>query len=529
MRKQFFAITSVTAAAVAVLSCAKVAEIKDEALDNNAAKGFTVNVRAGEDMTRTMAVDGDVPSIEWSINDFIALIEVVDGQVVSANYSESAIFDEEGRASFITLIDWDDIGTPGTSTYQYSAVYPGHAVRYISGQYLLYLPEEQNLVGNNFSEDSDILISTVLDHGNTRVTQDEDLMFPFRRVGTVVRLRLKGIPEGETISKVTLQAPEYIAGSIVYDPVTGNVDPETAFQDYAYNRITLIPSDLVATGDDVIWFRVMCDEDWAAGEEFVIQVDTDQGVYQKEVTLPVDIRFPDGGLTKFGVDLSDSLVPLEAVYIFQDDFESGNSWSFFDKDGDRFEWLWFDVAADFAHSGVYALLSRSYENSGAVRPDNYAFTPAIRLTTDNYLSFWVSASDVYPSEHYAVYVTTEAPSDSNLPTSNPIFEQTYSTSATVEGNLVELGPKGYQHYVIPLAGYAGQTVYIGFRHFDSYNQYYLLLDDVAVTEGAPVSASAPPHAAPKRVAAPKVHGSSIRKDAPKAQVSFIGNEIRKSR
>ena len=525
MRKQFFAIISMTAAALAVLSCAKVADVMDAP-----SKGITINVKAGDDMTRTMAVDGEIPTIKWTAGDNVLLFEVVDGALVDASTSDGALIDEEGRASFVTPIDWDDAGTAGTSAYQYSAVYPSSAVYASGGVHFLFLPDDQYLVGNNFSDDSDLLISTVLDHGNTRATQDEDIMFTFRRVGTVVRLRLKGIPEGAKINQVTLQAPVDIAGTINYDPITGKVDPASAFEIYGTETVNLIASDLVATGDDVIWFRVMCDEDWAAGEEFVIQVDTDQGVYQKEVTLPVDIRFPDGGLTKFGVDLSDSLVPLEPRYIFQDDFEAGaGSWSFFDKDGDKYRWECFEVYDDFAYSGVYALLSRSYENSGAVRPDNYAFTPAISLTTDNYLSFWVSASEDYPSEHYAVYVTTEAPSDSNLPTSNPIFEQTYSTSATVGGNLVELGPKGYQHYAISLAGYAGQTVYIGFRHFDSYDQYYLLLDDVAVTEGAPFTDGAPTQAAPRKVAAPKVQGSSLGKEASKAQVSVIRNEIRKSR
>ena len=831
MRKQFFAIISMTAAALAVLSCAKVADVMDAP-----SKGITINVKAGDDMTRTMAVDGEIPTIKWTAGDNVLLFEVVDGALVDASTSDGALIDEEGRASFVTPIDWDDAGTAGTSAYQYSAVYPSSAVYASGGVHFLFLPDDQYLVGNNFSDDSDLLISTVLDHGNTRATQDEDIMFTFRRVGTVVRLRLKGIPEGAKINQVTLQAPVDIAGTINYDPITGKVDPASAFEIYGTETVNLIASDLVATGDDVIWFRVMCDEDWAAGADFSIKVVTDQGTYLKEVTLPAAIRFPDGGLTRFGVDLSDSFsatvpvpvlwdfedgaagwtfsdddgdgnnwdvvtgfyahsgnhvlrsqsyngsalypdnwaytpsvqltegnylsfwiraqdidwkaehyevyiesdsgelttliaeteypdgdcadlgedlfyqrfvvripedyanqvvriafrhfnctdefalnlddveileeepvvytadyadylgewtdgtrvftieqkdegstytilsgfvdqqYPLEAVfqhnrlfvyeqvvasngtedlalqglysnngslewysdlsslnvlfvasindetgalditpafdfvyyvwtyyadqkydsygyyaaipgvllpyvyvpdtntYIYQEGFESGtDGWSFFDKNEDGYGWQRIIATSINPHSGDYVLLSRSWIDAtvGGITPDNYAFTPAIALTTDNSLSFWVSASQKYPDEHYAVYVTTEVPSASNLPTSNPIFEQTYNPEATVGNiqypNLVERGFNGYQHYVIPLSGYDNQTVYIGFRHYGCTDWEYLLLDDVGVMEGAPVSDGAPAQAAPRKVTAPKVHGSSIRREAPKAQ------------
>ncbi len=40
--------------------------------------------------------------------------------------------------------------------------------------------------------------------------------------------------------------------------------------------------------------------------------------------------------------------------------------------------------------------------------------------------------------------------------------------------------------------YDGQTVYLAFRHFNSYDKYYLFLDDIAITEGPLVEASPAP-------------------------------------
>jgi hypothetical protein len=58
----------------------------------------------------------------------------------------------------------------------------------------------------------------------------------------------------------------------------------------------------------------------------------------------------------------------------------------------------------------------------------------------------------------------------------------------------------YQRFIVPIPdSYNGKAVYIGFRHFNCTDAFYLNLDDVAVSEGAPVVASAPARV-PKAVA-----------------------------
>ena len=479
MRKSFIAFISMTAAAMAVLSCAKVADVMDAP-----SKGITINVQAGNAMTRTMAVDGEIPSIQWSGGDKVALFEVVDGQVAGAAYSDAGIFDAEGRATFSTVLNWDDIGTEGSSSYQYTTVYPRVYIE--DEQCLLYLPDEQYLVGNNFSQDSDILISTVQDYGNTRAVDGENMMFSYRRIGTVVRLRLKGINAGEIIRKVTLQAPVNISGTIVYDPITGNVDPATAYEYYGTNEISLYPEDLEATGDDVIWFRVMCDEDWAVGAEFDISVVTGQGTYHKEVTLPAAIRFPDGGLTRFGVDLSESFVPLEPGYIFQESFEEqAAGWSVWDVDGDGYTWY----LMQYPHTGDYCLGSFSWYDNTAYTPDNYLFSPAITLTSGNYLSFWVFGDPQWP-DHFGVYILDEE--------SESMEELEELLQADIESG-------DYYQIVLPIPSkYDGKTVYIIFRHFDCTDMFWFFLDDVAVTDFDPSALSGSSPAPARRMAAPKM-------------------------
>lgn len=472
MKKSMIASVSLAVAALAVLSCAKEADIRN----SPAAQGVTIQVVAGEGTTKTYVVDGDVPTVEWSNTDRVSVFEVVDGSIMGVARSENADI-KDGKSSFSTTLNWDDAEG---SSYQYSAVYPAESVVLYNGAYYIVMPDYQALEGNNFSADSDILFSTPLDHGADRVTDGEDLLFSFRRLGTVVRLTLNGIAAGEKIYQVTVNAPVNIAGAIVYDPVTSTVDAESAFGAAASKTVSLGLDGLEATGNDVVWFRVMSERAWAAGETVSFEVVTDKGIYKKEVTLPSAIKFPDGGLTKFGVGLASCKAEPANVPCLWDFEDGAGDWTFVDNDGDGYNWF---AYMDASHSGNYALVSQSYA-SGVLYPDNWAFTPSVRLTEDNYLSFWVRAYDPeWPAEHYAVYIAK----------GSPFGALTVLVPETVYpgGDYVETDEEGvYQRFVYRIPDeFAGQAVCFGFRHFNCYDQLALVLDDVEITEGSPVEES----------------------------------------
>lgn len=85
-------------------------------------------------------------------------------------------------------------------------------------------------------------------------------------------------------------------------------------------------------------------------------------------------------------------VPDTATYIYFEDFETDNmaDWTFLDADGDGYQWGRADGLNTY--SGEFALMSASYINDvGTLTPDNWAFTPAVKLTSDNYLCFQVRA------------------------------------------------------------------------------------------------------------------------------------------
>lgn len=173
-------------------------------------------------------------------------------------------------------------------------------------------------------------------------------------------------------------------------------------------------------------------------------------------------------------------VPDENVYVYKEEFENSvDSWTFIDADGDGYNWA-LSTALD-AHSGDGLIFSQSYVNQvGALTPDNWAFTPAITLTSDNYLSFWALGQDPnYCAEHYAAYILTEAPTVDNLSSAEVLVPESVATKDYVQ-KIAQIPSK-----------YNGQTVYIGIRHFNCTDMYYLDIDDVAVIEGEPKPTSAP--------------------------------------
>ena len=174
--------------------------------------------------------------------------------------------------------------------------------------------------------------------------------------------------------------------------------------------------------------------------------------------------------------------PVDTCYLLNENFENGAipaDWTTLDSDGDGYVWSHSsssDISASLGHNESNGFMtSASYINNvGVLTPDNWLITPAITLSYNATLSFWVCAQDVrYPAEHYGVYVTT-----SNNYTSPEnyilLFEETIDSDGGAKTQ------SAWKQKTISLQGYVGQTVHIAFRHFNCSDWYYLNLDDVTI-------------------------------------------------
>ena len=177
-----------------------------------------------------------------------------------------------------------------------------------------------------------------------------------------------------------------------------------------------------------------------------------------------------------------------AQYLLQEGFESGaipTGWTTIDADNDGYTWegsanpvSYFSSGTDLSGTGHNSsngfVLSGSYTNvtSTALNPNNWLITPAINLTSNSTLTFWVCAQDAsYAAEHYGVYISTTGTSISN-------FTELYQETIDANG-----GPRVqglWKQKTVNLASYTGQQVYIAFRHFNCSDEFVLNLDDVEI-------------------------------------------------
>ena len=180
--------------------------------------------------------------------------------------------------------------------------------------------------------------------------------------------------------------------------------------------------------------------------------------------------------TSAPASLTVNVYTCDAVTSFpwNEDFENGigGCWSTIDANGDGYSWMATlndNDLAGFGNNGSNSAYSNSYINGvGAVTPDNWLVTPAITLpATGSYtLSWFAGSAPSYPEEHYAVYVAT-ANTEAALSATNALYEETLTSGDWTEHN-------------VSLANYAGQTVYVAFRHYNCSDAYILGIDDVTI-------------------------------------------------
>ena len=171
------------------------------------------------------------------------------------------------------------------------------------------------------------------------------------------------------------------------------------------------------------------------------------------------------------------------VYLLNEGFESPSmpsGWRAIDADGDGYNWRHVSTVEDFGdptpyvHSGSGFYLSQSYDatEGEALEPDNWLITPAMQIPANREvnLSWWARAQDPdYAEEYYEVRVSTTG----------------YTASSFTNLLYSGLPTDSYVQHTYDLSAYAGQTIYVAFRHTNTYDMFYLDLDDIQVSYEIP--------------------------------------------
>ena len=208
-------------------------------------------------------------------------------------------------------------------------------------------------------------------------------------------------------------------------------------------------------------------------------------IWSNEGTYTVRLVATNG----FGADTAMATINILdcstiSTFPYQEGFENGlGCWVSVDADGDRN--VWYAANTEAAHSGNGVAVSESYSNETfeSLRPDNWLIGPAIQIPADQNLelSWYVKPSNIeFAEDHYGVFVSTTGNSVSDF--TDSIWVETLDATMT-----------DFVHRVVSFDSYAGQTIYLAFRHYASYDQLSLQIDDIKIGNmGAPeVSISGP--------------------------------------
>ncbi|MBK9292246.1 MAG: choice-of-anchor J domain-containing protein [Bacteroidetes bacterium] len=169
---------------------------------------------------------------------------------------------------------------------------------------------------------------------------------------------------------------------------------------------------------------------------------------------------------------------LDAVPLpFSENFDNTDTipdiFTVLDVDGDGLSWYW------GSRQGNGQARSQSYNSATgeALIPDNYLITPKLDLTTIpagkqiivRYGVCPTANTPIYRQEHYGVFVSTTGKAAADF--TNLIFEETLTTDNT---NWV------YQYRELDISHFAGQYIYVAFRHYNVTDMDRIVLDDIEI-------------------------------------------------
>lgn len=171
------------------------------------------------------------------------------------------------------------------------------------------------------------------------------------------------------------------------------------------------------------------------------------------------------GIYAMGDDMPNPPMPPTppAGDLFYDFEDNILSWTSIDADGDGYCW---EMRRNWGNQeNVYSATSSSNYAATPLHPDNYLVSP-LKLAYSE-ISFIACAQDAsYPAEHFGIAVSTGSNTDPADFTT--IWEETLTAK-----------PQGQWYaFTVDLSAYAGQEIWVAFRHFDCTDQFWLNIDDI---------------------------------------------------
>lgn len=494
---------SATALIAALVACSKVQPVNDAISQEEGGVTFhevqiiASNASSEADTKAYIESDGASGFVsKWNDDDQIGLFQKnsVDGYrtKVTSKKTDISLTDSDKTASFsVTLAETD-----GANNYKYWAVYPESAALRSSDDLNLVIPQIQTFTASMFDKAADVMISEPVE----RATYSSDaLEMGFARVGTIVRMTLKGLTSGETLKSVTFsttQADKYLAGTVKYDLVNDKLKSGISSGKQA---LTLNAGESIvvpASGEVDVWFRTT---EVTLSDNFTVVAytrgsDSRNYSYTKVVDLASaskTLSLRSGRLATFGVTgLNSGKETLEYEALIPEGYyvlHVNNTASSYDKalantnaDGNNKYLDAFDNPFSLDGSGRYYVPSASLKYFWEVKFDNennqYAF---YSLDSGKYMN-----GDLTNSSSSAVYYYMGANSGDYSGTYSIYDGATFASAKHIGYNNPGSNPR-FKFYAAPITNYPGY-----FTFTPAYTDPIVAYSNVSLASKAEISTPA---------------------------------------
>lgn len=264
---------------------------REELEQNQKPEALTHSVTfvAGAPETKTIAtIEGNTVNYAWTADDenenrFTVFENGVPATEVLAE------LDTEGKMSMTATFSGDVPASP-----KYQALYNSE------------VSANQNIVKNSYAEESDVMVSNVLDG-----TRNDNFIFSFKREVAFAKMTLKCLTSGAYVSSVKIESDK---------PIAGQYDLETGTFVNTSNVITLDVLTDVANGNATVWFTTIPVEDatFTITAKTTNDLEAVAATYTK--TFSKTITLTRGDVKAFGVAMvKEPIVAPEPVVLYCSD------------------------------------------------------------------------------------------------------------------------------------------------------------------------------------------------------------------
>lgn len=266
--------------------------------------GATVHFSAAPLESRTAFGE---PSSEDGVLSYPTLWTANDTEVgVSLNFAAPVAAAVRPSDNFVRAdFDADFDGVAADAPYTFYVMSPASALASVSESrraLAFTVPAVQTPSANSVDEAAQLLVARSGEYGQ----MPEEVEVRFSHLTAYGRLTVKNLPDPVTVTSVSLVSPEQPwAGAWYYNPEDGSVEAKEAS-----SSIT-VKTD--GTGD--IWFA--CAPVDMKGKKLKVSVNTDLGVFEKEITLSgKNVDFSSGHVYRFSVNM-DGIEPLKQSKVYR--------------------------------------------------------------------------------------------------------------------------------------------------------------------------------------------------------------------